>query len=182
MRTVIRAAIILIFVSGSAFAKGKKAAGAEKPKSGAGMMDANDPAEKETSDQGPFAPKAATGEQAEEQAVPVDAEEVVKARARDKVVVFGNVLVGFGKAPEPGVGADKTTGSATSVTFMAGGRYDVTPELSIGLRLPFTAASVREFGVAQSSNALGTPELMAEYRVTLSPLTRLPILFGVGRR
>jgi len=66
MRTVIRAAIILVFVSGPAFAKGKK--GAAEAKSGAGMMDSNDPAEKETSDKGPFAPKTEAGEAGDEKA------------------------------------------------------------------------------------------------------------------
>jgi len=181
MRTVIRAAIILVFVSGPAFAKGKK--GAAEAKSGAGMMDSNDPAEKETSDKGPFAPKTEAGEAGDEKAAPAVTEappEVVKPRPRDPFVVFGNVLIGFGQAPEPGVGADKTTGKATSFTLMAGGRYDVSHEFSLGLRLPWTTASVRELGIAQSSQALGTPELMGEYRVGLGTFTRLPIDFGIG--
>src|SRR5258708_1588436 len=89
MRISVRLAIILVVFSGSALAKGKK--GAANAKGGASTMDTNDPAEKETSDEGPFAPRhkseeaeAKDKEKAEVQATEHE-EAAVKRRPRDKM-------------------------------------------------------------------------------------------------
>jgi len=183
MRTSIRVAIILVVFSGHALAKGKKAAG--DAKSGASTMDSNDPVEKETADDGPFAPKHKSEEAVAKEKAEVQATEhpdVVKRGPRDKIGVFGNVVIGFGKPVEPGPGADDALDNkGTSFTFMAGGHYDVSPAFTVGLRIPWTTASERQAdGISASSQALGTPELMGEYRVVLSPRTNLPIDFGIG--
>jgi len=182
MRIWIRALIILAVFSGHALARGKKPAAGDK--SGAGMMDSNDPAEKETSDDGPFAPAHKTEETKEKEKEVVEAEHppVIKPRVRDKTGVFGNIVIGFGKPTEPGpVADDDLVNKGTSFTFMAGGHYDVSPDFTLGIRIPWTTTSERQDdGSYASAQALGTPELMGEYRVTLSPRTLLPIDFGLG--
>jgi hypothetical protein len=147
--------------------------------------DSADPAQKEVSEKKEAAPKKKTEEElAQEQKerdLAFDSAQIKKARAHDRVGVFGNVLIGFGKAPEPGAAALRTTGKTTAATLMVGGHYELSPELSVGLRIPFTLGSERQTnGIYQSSQVLGAPELLAEYRVTLSPFTRLPLLFGLG--
>ena len=187
MRFSVRLAIILVVFSGHALAKPKKG-GDDAKKSGAGMMDSNDPVDKETSDEGPFAPKhkSEEGEEGETKAkgaTPAsEAHEEVRRSPRAKVGVFGNVVVGFGRPVEPGPGEDDAlTNKGTSFTFMVGGHYDVSPQFTLGLRVPWTTASQRQLdGSYASSQALGAPELMGEYRVTLSPRTDLPIDFGLG--
>jgi hypothetical protein len=183
MRISVRALIILVVFSGHALAKGKKGATDAKP--GAGMMDSNDPADKETVDDGPFAPKHKSEEVEAKEKAETQAEEHhedIRRKPRDKTGIFGNVLIGFGKPVEPGVGADDNiTNKGTSATFMVGGHYDVSPDFTLGLRIPWTTASQRQIdGTDASSQALGTPELMGEYRVVLSPRTNLPIDFGLG--
>lgn len=182
MRISSRVAIILVIFSGQAFAKGKK--DAPGGKTGAGMMDSNDPVEHEKSDEGPFAPKGKIDEAGEPGADDhPEPAAVVKARPRDKIAVFGNILIGFGRPPQPGVtpDTDAQEGKGTSFTFMAGGHYDVSPAFTVGLRVPWTTSTQRQYdGISASAQALGAPELMGEYRVPLGTLTRLPIDFGVG--
>ena len=179
MRTSLRVAIILMVFSGHALAaKGKKGAA---PKGPVETMDSNDPTAQEVSEKKQAAPKPETEEELAAKEARADAAKVKKSRARDKTSVFGNVLIGFGRAPEPGPGADKVTGKTTSATFMVGGHYDLSPMFTVGLRLPWTIGSVRQLdGSNASTQALGAPELMGEYRVELSPFTRLPIFFGLG--
>ena len=179
MRTSLRLAIILVIFSGHALAaKGKKGA----PKEPAATLDqGGDPVEKEQSEQKAAKVVPPTEAEIAEQERKADAAAAKKSRERDKFGLFGNVLVGFGKAPLPGVGADKTTGKTTSGTFMVGGYYDLSPELTLGARLPWTIGSQRQpDGDTETVTALGALELMGEYRVALSPFTRLPILFGLG--
>ena len=72
-------------------------------------------------------------------------------------------------------------GVVLAATFLVGGRYDVSPAFSLGLRVPWTTATVRQGdGSSVASQALGAPELMGEYRVTLSPRTTLPLDFGLA--
>ena len=183
MRISSRVAVILVFFGAHAWAKPKKATDAKHTRT---TMDSNDPADKETSDEGPFAPTGKTGQLKQEA---VKQEELkreaalppITRRPRDKVAVFGNLLFGFGKGPEPGPGADGASGKTTSATFMVGGHYDVSPDLTFGVRLPWTVGSARQIdGNHASSQALGALELMVEERVALSPLTLLPIYFGLG--
>ena len=179
VRTSLRLAVILVIFSGHALAaKGKKA----EPKAPAATLDqGGDPVEKEQSEK--QTPKVVPPTDAEiaEQERKADAAAAKKSRERDKFGLFANVLVGFGKAPIPGPTTDETTGSTTSGTFMVGGYYDLSPEFTLGARLPWTVGSQRQpDGDRATVSALGALELMGEYRVTLSPFTRLPIFFGVG--
>ncbi len=187
MRISARLAIVLLIFSGHALAaKGRKA----DAKPAGASMDSNDPASKETSDEGPYAPAHKTAEEADGNAAvkpkpgeaPAPPPEEIRRSPRDKFGIFGDVVIGFGKPPEPGPGTDDdTTNKGTSFTLVVGGHYDVSPDFTLGLRIPWTTASVRQFdGSTASSQALGTPELMGEYRVTLSPRTVLPIDFGLG--
>jgi hypothetical protein len=165
-------------------AKRKGAKDAKEEKTGPNM-DTADPVANEKSDKGPYSPQGKTGELKEEAETKTETEEIVKARARDKFVVFGEVIAGFGRAPLSGVSdtsdTSQETGSATAFTLIAGGAYDLSPKFTLGLRIPVTTASVKNTGrQSESSFALGNPELMGEYRVGLTPLTQLPILFGVG--
>ena len=179
MRMSLRVAIILVIFSSHALAaKGHQRAARKGPVQ---TMDANDPAEKEQSEKRLATPKPETEEEQREKEREADAAEVAKARTEARQGVFGNLLIGFGKAPEAGAGPDVATGKTTSFTFMAGGHYDLSPELSLGVRIPWTVGSARQpDGRNSSAQALGAPELMAEYRVTLSRFTRLPLFFGLG--
>jgi hypothetical protein len=178
VRKSFRLAIILVVFSSQALAaKAKKAAPAEP----AATMDRDDPAAKEQSEKKIAEAKPETDEEIAAREAKADAEQVKKSRARDKLGLFANVLVGFGKAPVPGPEANETTGRTTSGTFMAGGYYDLSPEFTLGARLPWTVGSQRQADGDQATvAALGSLQLMGEYRVTLSPFTRLPIFFGVG--
>jgi len=180
MRTSLRLVIILVVFSGHALAaKPKKGGNAKHPVQ---TMDSNDPAEKEVSVKAETEAKVEVEQSeakvAEEQQLHVDAAEV--AKARDKVSVFGNVLIGFGRAPESGP-ANPESPKTTSATFMVGGHYDLSPQLTLGARLPWTVGSMQQNnGVYSSVQALGALELRGEYRVRLSPFTRLPFFAGLG--
>jgi hypothetical protein len=182
MRISCRVAIILVIFAGHAWAKPKKS-NAKHPGT---TMDSNDPVEKEKSDEGPFTPSGKTGPLKREEVKQEEAERAaalpaIKRRPRDPVGVFGNLLIGFGKAPEAGPGGDTTTGRTTAATFMVGGHYDLSPNFTVGARLPFTFGSARQGdGLYASSAALGALELMGEDRVVLSTFTQLPIDFGLG--
>ncbi len=179
MRRPFTLALSLIFLASSAAAQKKPKAGpkaATKP--GASMSTTGaDPAESEKSDKGPFTPKS---EEPDEPVVAPGPAKVDKGRKRDKISVFGEVLIGFGKVPLPSP-TNVSSGSATAVTLQAGGSYDVSPQFTAGLRLPWTTATVKQSdGKGLSSQALGAPELFGEYRVALSKLTHVPITFGLG--
>jgi len=178
VRTSLRLAIILVIFSGHALAaKGKKGA----PHGPVATMDQDDPAQKEQSEKKIAEAKPETDEEIAAREAKADAEQVKKSRARDKLGLFANLLVGFGKAPIPGPGADETTGKTTSGTLIVGGYYDLSPDFTLGARLPWTVGSQRQFDGDQATvTALGSLQLMGEYRVALSPFTRLPIFFGVG--
>ena len=180
MRKSLRLAIILTIISSHALAaKGKKGAPAEPV---ATLDQGQDPTSKEESDKKAAKVVPPTDEEIAAQEAKADAAEVKKRRARDKFGLFANVLVGFGKAPAPRPSIDDLpVGKTTSGTFMAGGYYDLSPDFTLAARLPWTVGSQRQpDGGTQTVTALGALELMGEYRVTLSPFTRLPILFGLG--
>jgi hypothetical protein len=186
MRISFGLAVILVVFSLDAHsalaAKGGKKAARKEPVQ---TMDSGDPTEKEVSEKKVAAAKKKTDEELEEEQkereLALDTAQVKEARAHERVGLFGNVLIGFGKAPEPGPAAEKYTGKTTAATFMVGGHYELSSEFSIGLRIPFTVGSERQTdGLNQNSAVLGAPELMGEYRVTLSPFARLPIFFGLG--
>jgi len=172
------AVIVVIFSSHALAAKGKKGA----PKEPVSTMDqGEDPTAKEESEKKAAKVVPETDEEIAAKQAKADAAEVKKRRARAKVGVFANVVVGFGQAPMPGTGADRTTLKTTSGTFMAGGYYDLSPDFTLGVRLPWTVGSQRQpDGGYVTVTALGTLELMGEYRVAISPFTILPIFFGLG--
>jgi hypothetical protein len=166
----------LIFAANTALAQKKPK---DKKKADDGPTAAQtwtDPIDAEKSDKGPYTPQK--DESDEPKPEPKSAPD--KGRQRDKLAVFGQLIIGFGKAPlnnptfEPG-------GKATVLGFQLGGRYDVSKNLSIGLRIPITTATVKQTnGQNQSTTAFGAPELMGEYRLSLSRLTTVPIAFGIG--
>lgn len=179
VRISLRLAVILVIFSGHALAaKGKKGA----PKEPVSTMDqGEDPVAKEESEK--KAPKVVpeTDEEIAAKQAKADAAEVKKRRAREKFGLFANVLVGFGRAPMPGTGADRTTGKTTSGTFMLGGYYDLSPDFTLAARMPWTVGSQRQpDGGSATVTAFGALELMGEYRAALSPFTLLPIFFGLG--
>jgi len=169
-------AVSLVFLANTALAQKKPK---DKKKQDDGPSAAatwTDPIDQEHSDKGPYTPHK--DESDEPKPEPKHAPD--RGRQRDKVVVFGQIIIGFGKAPlnnptfTPG-------GKGTVIGFQLGGRYDVSKELSVGLRIPVTTASVKQpNNTNQSTTAFGAPELFGEYRVSLSRLTTLPIGFGIG--
>jgi hypothetical protein len=191
--TALSLAVSLVFLATGALAqnKGKDKKEDAKPSAAATWTD---PVESEKSDKGPFAPQTegSEGDDAEkagekERAAPKNAPD--KGRKRDKLVLFGQIVIGFGKAPrnKPDYGAgcfdnsDEACGKGTVLGFQLGGRYDITPAFSGGLRVPLTTATVRqETGKSLATTAFGSPELMGEYRLSLGKFSTVPIEFGVG--
>ena len=186
MRLSLALALFSMFVSAPVFGAedddggGKKKKGSEKKgdeKGGGTSMDSGtDPVFSEKSEDGPFAPKS--------KPVVIDkktgkVEAPGKARPRDPIVVYLEPLIGFGKTYA--VGADSSAPDGTVITVEAGGRYDLSPKLSLGLRLAWSTANVEQPGGATlSAAAFAAPELRLEYRHALSPFTTLPIFFGLG--
>jgi len=174
--TFVSLAVSLVFLANNALAQ-KKPKHEKKPDGPSAAATWTDPTESEKSDKGPYRPhKDEAGEPADHK----NERAPDKGRSRDKIQVFGQIIIGFGRAPEnqpsyaPG---DK----GTALGFQLGGRYDVSKELSVGLRIPLTTASVKQSnGTNLSSTVFGAPELMGEYRVSLNQLTSIPISFGVG--
>jgi hypothetical protein len=190
MRLSLALALVSMFVSAPVFGAEDDDGGGKKKKKGevkkeedkgGGSMDSGtDPVFSEKSEDGPFTPKS--------KAVVVDkktgkVEPAAKARPRDPFVVYLEPLIGFGQAI--GVASASAQESlapeGTVITVEAGGRYDVMPKLSLGLRLAWSTANIDQpGGTSLSAAAFAAPELIVEYRHAFSPLTTLPIWFGVG--
>jgi hypothetical protein len=166
--------VSLVFLANSALAQKKGDKQDDGPSASATWTD---PVENEKSDKGPYAPQTEEGDDGKPAAK--SSRSADKGRARDKLQVFGQLLIGFGRAPlnkpdyEPG---DK----ATVLGFQLGGRYDFSQAVSAGLRFPITTAMVKRNTDNLTSTVLGSPELFGEYRLSLNRLTSIPILFGVG--
>jgi hypothetical protein len=156
----------------------KKGKGGAKPKGPSAEETWTDPIEKEQSDKGPYAPQSPKDEAPKpepEKPKPQD-----PGRTRDKLSAFAQLLIGFGSAPL-NTPDNAYTGKGTALGIMLGGRYDVMPQLSVGLRVPVTTASVRQTdGKNLSSTAWGSPELLGEYRVKLNKFSSIPIGLGIG--
>jgi hypothetical protein len=171
-------AVSLVFVANSALAqkkpKDKKKVQEDGPSAAATWTD---PTENEKSDKGPYTPHKEDGDEAKPG--PQSDRRPDRGRKRDKLDVFGQILIGFGRAPqnqpsyEPG-------NKGTAIGFLLGGRYDFTPAISAGLRIPLTTATVKRNAGNLSSTVFGSPELFGEYRLSLSRLTTVPIGLGVG--
>jgi hypothetical protein len=166
-------AVSLVFVTPIAFAQ-KKGKGGKKEDSGPSASATwTDPVESEKSDK----PVKRAEDDDAPKPEPKRAED--KGRVRDKVDVFAQLVIGFGKAPDnnpsyaPGP-------QATVFGFQLGGRYDFTPAFSAGLRVPLTMARVDNNSGTTNKTAFGAPELFGEYRIALNRLTSIPIGFGVG--
>jgi len=173
------AAVSLVFFANGALAqkKGKAEKKADGPSASATWTD---PTENEKSDKGPYAPHNEEGEEPAEEPKSKNAPD--PGRKRDKIAAFGQLVIGFGKLPGENPSYDDApSGKGTALGLQLGGRYDVSPALSVGLRVPLTTASVKQSnGKNQSTTAFGAPELFGEYRLALSRLTRVPVRFGIG--
>jgi hypothetical protein len=195
-------AIAALFLVSTAFAKENKKKDAEPDHKG-GMMEegGKDPAETETLDEdGQFVPgkkkvqpageggqegdegeagAGAEGKQAGKGKAP-EAEKKKPIKVRKTIGIFGEALIGFGKAPEPGPN-NATTGGATSFGFLVGGHYDVTTEFRLMLRVPWTTATIKDSaGNDKSAAALGLPEIAARYRLTDPGSAEWAIRLAVG--
>jgi hypothetical protein len=168
-------AVSLVFVTSGAFAQKKK--GGKKEDTGPSAAATwTDPVENEKSDK----PEKKAGEAGEEKPPEASRKAVAdKGRTRDKLDLFGQVLIGFGKAPDNNP-SYRPGPQATAIGFQLGGRYDFTPKFSAGLRAALTTASVDSSAGRTSTTAFGAPELLGEYRVSLDRLTTIPIGFGVA--
>lgn len=173
--TTLSIAVSLVFLTTSVFAQ-KKGKGAKKEAEGPSASATwTDPVENETSD------KPEKPEGRDDAPKPEPKRAVDKGRKRDKLDLFAQFLIGFGKAPENNP-AYAPGEQGTALGLQLGGRYDITPAFSAGLRAALTTASVKKAsnGTTTSTTAFGSPELFGEYRVGLSRLTSIPIGFGVG--
>lgn len=196
MRRFVAWALLSTLVSTHALAadKGGKGKGKKKGKQDSGQsMDttSSDPTGKEQSDAGPFTPQGKTGSLAkeeEEKKEEAKVEEIVNSRPRDTHLIFGDLLFGFGRAPKPGAATvvnhpDQTKKASPVVAFVLGGSWDLSKAVTLGLRIPWSTASVRAEtpnSPNENSMAFGSPDINFEYRAELSRLTTLPIYVGVG--
>jgi|GEM_PF-606337 len=193
MRRFVALALLMSLVSINALAapKGGKAKGKKgrKDDSGVNMDASGDPTPKETSDGGPFRPQGKTGTLAREEELKEEQERVeaaVAARPRAKRLFFGDLVLGFGQAPQPGPatasGGDRTNRASPVVGLNLGGTYDLSPALTLGLRIPWSTSAVKSTGNNQteSSMAFGSPNIGIEYRTELSLVTSVPVFFAVG--
>jgi hypothetical protein len=189
MRLSVALALVSMLVSAPVFGaedddggkdkKGDKKKGGKNDKDAGPSMDSGtDPAYSEKSDEdAPFA---------ERKKVVIDKETgkpepPPKARPRDKIVAYLEPLIGFGQTFIPA--SEASQGAApegTIFTFEAGGTYDISPAFTAGLRLAWSTASIDDDSGGWSATAFANPMLMGEYRVGISPLTNLPIFFGLG--
>jgi hypothetical protein len=136
--TFVSLTVSLVFLANNALAQ-KKPKGEKKSDGPSAAATWTDPIESEKSDKGPYRPHS------DEEGAPVPEKKSSRApdpgRKRDAIHAFGQVIIGFGRAPvnrptyEPG-------GKGTAIGFQVGGRYDVSKELSVGLRIPLTTATV----------------------------------------
>jgi hypothetical protein len=162
--------------------KKKKGKDEEEDKAQGPSMDTGaEPSETERTERGPYSPTAAAQKTKVGKGEAKEEPQEKPRPARKKLQLFGEAVIGWGSAPIPGPGNDRTTEDAFGFVFMAGASYDVSPRFTLGLRVPWTTASFDQAnGGSLSSQALGHPELSAEYRVKLGARADLPIGLGVG--
>jgi hypothetical protein len=147
-----------------------------------GSLDSGDPADSETSDDGPYEPKSEEKKDDKDQKPkkPVKKEEEAPPPPRPEIQAFGQLLFGFGAAPIPAAGETPRTPDATTISLLLGGVYDIKPDLSVGLTLPVTYASVKDPGATNGAFAFGAPELSGEIRLPMSTRVELPIRLALG--
>jgi len=186
MRHSVPAALVAILFAVQAAAqdgKDHKKKGGEKETAGS-LADSADPVDEETSDDGRFTPKGKTGKLKPKTKKQKEAE-IVEV-PRKKFNLFADILAVWGTPPEPD--AQPIYDASESVTaygFVVGGSYDIKPNFTFGIRIPFSRANIdatRLFDITLdgSSNALGNPDFMGQYRIKLSPGAYVPIDFGVA--
>lgn len=187
MRLSVALALVSMFVSAPVFGqddddrgKDKKAKKGDKEDKGGGasMDTGSDPAYSEKSDEdAPFA---------ERKKVEIDKDTgkptpPPKPRPRDPMVAYIEPLIGFGQTFIPASESQQAGApDGTVITIEAGGTYDISPAFTAGLRLAWSTANVDDPSGGWSATAFANPMLMGEYRVSISPLTNLPIIFGLG--
>ena len=167
--------VSLIFAANTALAQKKPKDKKQEEQGPSAAATWTDPIDQEKSDKGPYTPHK--DESDEPKPEPKHAPD--KGRQRDKLVAFGQLVLGFGKAPLNN-GDFSSSYKGTVLGFQLGGRYDVSKDLSVGLRIPITTATIKRPSDNLSSTAFGSPELLGEYRISLNRLTTVPILFGLG--
>lgn len=167
-------AVSLVFAPSGALAQKKDKGGKKEDTGPSAAATWTDPVESEKSDR-----PEKKADDAEEKAPEPARKAADKGRTRDKLDLFAQLVIGFGKAPENNPSYSPGD-QATVLGFQLGGRYDITPAFSAGLRAPITTASVDVNRTRTSTTAFGAPELFGEYRVTLDRLTHVPIGFGVA--
>src|SRR6188474_1685286 len=145
--TLVSLAVSLVFAASPALAhkKGKDEKKDEKkddkPSAAATW---SDPVENEKSDKGPFGEKTESDEGPKEKAEPKRGKSAPeRGRTRDKIDLFAQIVIGFGKMPLNNPAYDPSQ-KGTAIGFQIGGRYDITPAFSGGLRVPITTATVRQ--------------------------------------
>jgi hypothetical protein len=199
-RPVVRAwgavALAALLVSSSAIgAKKNKKPKSDEPDHKAGLMEEGekDPAETETADEGQFAPGkkyVPEEERIDDEGNPIPPKKTPEQVAQEKrdrprppprktIGVFGEALIGFGKAPQPG-GVNPLTGSATSIGVLVGGHFDVSTAFRLQLRVPWTTATIDGNTGSTSSSALGVPEIAGRLRLTEPGETEWAVRLGVG--
>lgn len=180
--TLVSLSVSLVFTAHSALAQ-NKGKGGKKDEAPSASASWSDPAESEQSDKGPYAPQseAEDGAKPDPGARPPGKNAPDRGRTRDKLRLFGQIVIGFGKMPLNN-SRYLPSEKGTAIGLQVGGLYDITPALSAGLRVPVTTGTVRQLSSGQNLavTAFGSPELMGEYRLELSRLTSVPIGFGVG--
>jgi len=186
MRHSVPAALVAILFAVQAAAqdgKDHKKKGGEKETAGS-LADSADPVDEETSDDGRFTPKGKTGKLKPKKKTKKEAE-IVEV-PRKKINLFADILAIWGTPPEPD--AQPIYDPSESVTgygFVVGGTYDIDPSFSLGIRIPFSRADIDATRLADitldgTSNALGNPDIMGEYRMKLSPGAYVPFEFGIA--
>ncbi len=151
------------------------------------LADGSDPVDTETSDEGRFTPKGKTGK-LKEKKKKKQTEEKIEEIPRKQMSVFADLLGVFGTPPDPDrqTVADASEGDVTAYGLVLGGTYDLDPNFTLGLKIPLSRADFKDtvrmldIPIDGTSNALGNPEVIGQYRMKQSPGVFVPINFGVG--
>lgn len=195
MRLCVALALVSIFAGSAAFAaegakgKAKKGKKRSKPNTPVETLDGVDPIGKERSDGGRYMPTGLTGKLKARQEQQLYEEEVARRPKkkyvpppRDRFIAFGDVVLGLGRAPRPAPAVDGMTTHALVISAYLGARYDFSPKLTGGIRVPWSTASMELAGSTKTEQefALGSPQIWGEYRLSPSLVTTVPIFFGIG--
>jgi len=183
MRYSLAALLVALTFTVQATAQGAKKK--QKEPAGPSLAEGQDPVDEETSDDGRFAPKGATGKLKPKKKAKKEAP--IEEIPRKKINVFADILAVWGTPPDPDAQPiyDKEE-SVTGFGLVLGGTYDISPDTSLGIRIPFSRATFEnadrlyDIHFDGASNALGNPDLIGQYRIKLDPGEFVPIDFGVG--